>query len=232
MGVTQRKTTSLASILLLLAFCAGMLPAGPASAQNGWQAGRQEQPAAKLSGELKERAKKGEKVSVIVQTVGAPSDELLAEVSGKGGSVKSRLEHVRAAAVEVDGGELESLANRPDVTFVSHDRPIMQFGHVETTTGADQARNYSTNSTGAIDGRGAGIAILDSGLSVGHHAFLTPTSTDRKKVSRVKASVNFNTTQQGETRSTEDTYGHGSHVATIAAGITRPHTTTIHASSR
>ena len=218
MKVLDRKRT-VASLLALFALCLGSLPAAPASARHGRTAERQEQPAGKLSDELKAKARKKEKVRVIVQTAGAPSDELMAEVTGKGGAVKSRLEHVRAAAVEVSGTELEALANRPDVTFVSPDRPIEQFGHVETTTGADQVRRYGTNSTDAIDGRGVGIAILDSGVQAGHHAFLTPASTEKKKVSRIKASINFNTSQQVSVKaSTDDSYGHGTHVATVAAG--------------
>src|SRR5581483_6718173 len=100
------------------------------------------------------------------------------------------------------------IAARDDVNYMSYDRATLLTGHLETTTGAGQARNYGTAATGTIDGTGVGIAILDSGIAPAHHAFRAANST-----SRITASVDFT----GEGR-TDDPYGHGTHVASIAAG--------------
>src|SRR6185295_2384852 len=54
-----------------------------------------------------------------------------------------------------------------------------------------------------LDGHGVGIAILDSGIYTAHHSFN----------GRVVASIDFT----GEGR-TDDPYGHGTHVASMAAG--------------
>src|SRR5262249_4979328 len=62
--------------------------------------------------------------------------------------------------------------------------------------------------TGQIDGEGIGIAILDSGIDSQHHTFGAP-----GQLHRVIASVDF--TGEG---TTADLYGHGTHVASIAAG--------------
>jgi subtilisin family serine protease len=58
------------------------------------------------------------------------------------------------------------------------------------------------------DGRGIGIAILDSGIDVQHATF-----RGQPGLSRVVVSRDFT----GENR-TDDVYGHGTHVASIAAG--------------
>src|SRR5205085_749056 len=75
------------------------------------------------------------------------------------------------------------------------------------TTGADQIRSATTNNT-VLDGSGIGIAILDSGIDTNHHSFL-----DRSNGVRVVYSEDFT----GEGR-TDDPYGHGTHVASLAAG--------------
>ena len=63
--------------------------------------------------------------------------------------------------------------------------------------------------TGALDGSGIGIAIIDSGIYPSHVAFLEAGTTR----SRIVKSVDFT----GENR-TDDPYGHGTHVASAAAG--------------
>ena len=59
-----------------------------------------------------------------------------------------------------------------------------------------------------LDGTGIGIAILDSGVDISHKAFLG--NDDRLRVV-----VNKDFTGEGRT---DDPYGHGTHVASIAAG--------------
>jgi serine protease AprX len=148
------------------------------------------------------------KVPVIIQTPAAPSSSLKQNITANGGAVKKQFTNFNMLAVTLPQGALQAMAGRSDVSFISYDRMAQAKGHLETTTGADQARSYGTAQTGALDGTGIGIAILDSGLDLGHVAFVDATNTPR-----VVAQVDFT----GENR-TDDPYGHGTHVAATAAG--------------
>src|SRR6185369_11253861 len=77
------------------------------------------------------------------------------------------------------------------------------------TTGADQIRQSSdVSSSGLLDGTGIGIAILDSGIDVDHTSF-------RNGSNGVRVVYNEDFTGEGRT---DDPYGHGTHVASLAAG--------------
>jgi serine protease AprX len=94
----------------------------------------------------------------------------------------------------------------PFVTYISlFDREAKKSGHLSLTTGADAAR--SLGGITPYDGTGVGIAVLDSGVFGDHK------SLSGNYASRVAYSKDFT----GENR-TDDVYGHGSHVASIAAG--------------
>jgi len=86
---------------------------------------------------------------------------------------------------------------------------------VSRTSGADDIREIKNqNADGTVttlnaSGAGVGIAILDSGIYATHKAFLNRTGT----ASRVVFSKDFT----GEKR-TDDPFGHGTHVASLAAG--------------
>ena len=103
-----------------------------------------------------------------------------------------------------------ALAERPEVAHVSLDREVRTLGHVSYTTGADYARTDDGVNSG-VDGTGIGIAILDSGIDNSHKSFL-----DKNNYLRVVVNRDFT----GENR-TDDPYGHGTHVASIAAGSGR-----------
>src|ERR1051325_5445003 len=147
-------------------------------------------------------------VSVIIDTPALTTaksvNNLMAKVSALGGIVTRSLNGGKTAAVQIPASQLASLKSDTAVQYISLDRPTQVTGHVDNTTGTSQARNYGTTTTGPINGTGIGIAILDSGIYAQHHAFNT---------NRIVASVDF--TGQGRT---DDPYGHGTHVAGIAAG--------------
>jgi subtilisin family serine protease len=114
---------------------------------------------------------------------------------------------------------LATLAARAEVRYVSPDRPVGAAGHIETTTGAESVRTQTglsllglVKTTSTLDGAGLSIAVIDSGVDAGHEVF-----RDSLGLSRVAASVDFT----GEGR-TDDPFGHGTHVASIAAGSGRP----------
>src|SRR6185503_16007078 len=92
----------------------------------------------------------------------------------------------------------------------SPDRTVKVDGHVSQTTGAAYRRNQVTNlgNSYTLDGSNIGIAIFDSGVFASHKSF-----QNSYGYSRVVHSRDFT----GEGR-TDDPFGHGTHVASIAAG--------------
>jgi serine protease AprX len=108
---------------------------------------------------------------------------------------------------------VESLSKSGLVNYISPDREIEMSGHIETTTGTSLVRSqpsgYGRNSSYTLDGSGVGIAIVDSGIASSAKSFTEGTTS-----SRVVYSQSF---VPGDS-STNDAYGHGTHVASIAAG--------------
>jgi serine protease AprX len=151
-----------------------------------------------------------EQVRAIVQTQGQSDAQLEQFINARGGRVLRRFGSFRAAAVELPVGELVALAELSGVRYISKDRPTRLLGHVSLTTGADAVRTQS-NSGGSytLDGTGIGIAVLDSGVSHSHDSFLDGSSN-----SRIVADVDFT----GSSSATTDPFGHGTHVAALAAG--------------
>src|SRR5207244_6086362 len=98
---------------------------------------------------------------------------------------------------------------------LSLNREVTSFGQVTATTGADSVRQQTTTSplgvtTGySLDGRGIGIAILDSGIDKDHKSFLGTNDNNNRVV--------FSKDFTGENR-IDDPFGHGTHVAATAAG--------------
>ena len=146
----------------------------------------------------------GTNVDVIVQFTQAPTAWHHAKVLARGGVLKGQLDLVKAGAYKIKRGQLENLARDPSVVYISPDRKIK--GMLDLTAAAVNAPT-AWNSYG-LDGTGIGIAIIDSGVTL---------TGDLKKMgagsSRIFYSQDF--TGQGVTT---DSYGHGTHVAGIAAG--------------
>jgi subtilisin family serine protease len=177
----------------------------------------------KTSPDLDDHVKKepGNSLRCILTTPGRPSQSLSNAVKGAGGDVVKGYAHSNVLCVQLPAGKVNAIANRPDVSYACIDRGVKVTGHLETTTGADQARNYGPVTTGIpgpgpgpvpvttglVDGSGIGIAILDSGVNFQHHSFLDAAGT-----CRVVSSIDFT----GENR-VDDAYGHGTHVAAMAA---------------
>src|SRR5256885_1812262 len=149
-----------------------------------------------------------QRIPVIIQFKGRPRASFDADLSKNGGHAKADLVNFNSRVMELPPPAVAALAARPDVGFVSLDRTNISFGHVSLTTGADAIRVTNGTNTKGLDGTGIGIAILDSGIDINHTSFL-----DRSKNCRVIVSRDFT----GEGR-IDDPYGHGTHVASIAAG--------------
>ena len=147
----------------------------------------------------------GEMVDVIVQTSDGVRKEHKDAVRRLGGKVKRVAGVINGFSARVPVSAIEELGNRDDLAFISPDRPIQLMGHLETTTGAAQIRSLVSGTT--LNGNGVGIAILDSGIDSTHHSI---TYNGVTRISVQVAASGF--------RDADDYSGHGSHVATVAAG--------------
>ncbi len=153
-------------------------------------------------------------VSVVVQFAPAASSIIDTVLSNLGGRLTRRFKRLNARVVTLPLSAVGALASRDEVKFVSPVRSASASGHVTTTTGAEAVRLQKSISLLGVttytklDGSGVGIAVIDSGVDANHAALAGSLG-----LSRVTYSQDFT----GEGR-TDDVYGHGTHVASIAAG--------------
>ena len=185
-------------------------------------------------------------LQVIVVGDGKDGDlsDLRAAVVRMGGSVHARHPAVNGITVQIPADKVTQLAQRADVLGISPNRHVRRStSTLEAVTGSltGNVRSYQAGSTySGIDGSGVGIAVLDSGVMSQHRSF-----QDGIGLSRVARSINmrnavlsdwlvgvdstlspapgsvallsYETTLLNNT-STQDAYGHGTHVASVAAG--------------
>ena len=139
-------------------------------------------------------------IDVIVQFTSPLSDQQDRDVQSKGGALKAKLGRSNAAIYSVKGSSVRDIAALPEVAYVSPDRALRgQLDYTTTAVNANIAWKYGWS------GKGIGIAVIDSGIS---------SSLDLLKGgNRVVYSEAF-----GGFLPQVDTYGHGTHVAGIAAG--------------
>jgi subtilisin family serine protease len=165
----------------------------------------------KVSREIQRKVWSGngsEQVRVIIQPAGLWDDDLDSTIEGSGGTNVRRFHNFQVHIVTLPANAALAIAARSDVAYVSLNREVRALGHLSITTGVDQIRTTSGTNASGLDGTGIGIAVVDSGIDTTHKAFL-----DRSNNVRVVYSEDFT----GEGR-TDDPYGHGTHVAALAAG--------------
>ncbi|HEX8191115.1 MAG TPA: S8 family peptidase, partial [Pyrinomonadaceae bacterium] len=201
----RRELKSPLACLAAVAALAAALgwPSAPRARAQSLDGGRQ-----KVSADLRQRLAQAAKVNVVVKSAGAWDKTLDDAVRSNNGTVTKTFTNFPLRAVSLPAAAVEAFAARADVDYVALDREVKLLGHVSLTSGADAARvmaNYSPT----YDGAGVGIAVLDSGLDPNHAVF----TVESGSTSRVAFSKDFT----GENR-TDDPYGHGTHVASIAAG--------------
>ncbi len=144
-----------------------------------------------------------QQVQVIVQFKQRPNalhEQLMARV---GGHRVHRLDAIRGGVYNIPLSALATLAQNPDVAYISPNRPVSVANDFsEATVGANVAQSYGWN------GAGITVAVIDSGIN--DHPDLHDPVTG---LSRVVYSQSF----VPGTDAT-DGYGHGTHVAGIIAG--------------
>ncbi len=109
------------------------------------------------------------------------------------------------ALLQVPAGGLASLANDTELDQLSGNTPVRsQMAVTNVAIGADQvqAGGWGPNVRG-LTGKGVGVAVIDSGVA---------NVPELRR--RVVANVDFT----GTSRTADDRYGHGTHVAGIIAG--------------
>jgi serine protease AprX len=141
-------------------------------------------------------------VDVIVQYTQTPTARHHAKVLSMGGQLKAQLDLVKGAAYRIQRSQLESLANDPEVVYVSPDRKIA--GMLDLTAAAVNAPT-AWNSYG-LTGSGIGVAIVDSGIP--YHQDFNNGHGGRRVVYQ----------QDFSGAGVVDQFGHGGHVSGIVAG--------------
>src|SRR3990172_3682548 len=203
----KRYASVLACLSLSFSLVSGILITDRASAQSN--GGATEKIASDLQDKV-DRSPGVDRVNVLIQSTGRWARALDDATNSNGGTITRSYSNFDMRAVNLPLAAIRGLAARSDVKFVSSDSELRPQGHISTTTGADNVRAQQTSGGASytLDGSGIGIAILDSGIDSKHVSF-----TDANNTSRIVRSVDFT----GERR-TDDPYGHGTHVASAAAG--------------
>src|SRR6266851_2677630 len=160
----------------------------------------------KISDDLKaaRSSKHGATIDVIIQFNQTPTDAHHQKVQSKGGTLKTKLDLIKAAHYSVPVDALDALADDPDVVYISPNRPVR--GSLDR---AVSAVNGDLAYASGWNGTGIGIAVIDSGVSSAYDL-----NSDDNQSSRIAYSQSF---VPGDS-STSDAFGHGTHIAGIIAG--------------
>lgn len=149
-----------------------------------------------------------ELVDVIIQfRQGTVLQNHVQRMLGLGASHRNSLDVVHGGLFTIPAKLLSVLANDPDVVYVSPDRKLIHTSIWDYVLDASQATQVIQ---AGYDGSGIGIAIIDSGVRANHPDL----QNLRSGYSRVVYSQSF---VAGDP-STDDAYGHGTHVAGLLAG--------------
>ena len=147
------------------------------------------------------------RVDVIIQAKEADNASLRTMMREGSARLSDRIGDSDTLVVNLPLSAVSQLSQSGLINYISPDRPVLTSGHIENTTGATAVRG-SLGSTTTLDGTGIGIAVLDSGIFTDHSSFKNGTA------SRVVYSQSFVPNESAVT----DSYGHGTHVASLAAG--------------
>jgi serine protease AprX len=171
--------------------------------------------------------------------------DLKAAIKQAGGVVNNAMPGLRMITATLNAKRVASVADRADVEYVAPNRPTFTTSSdVELATGAvsTSGRTNSTQTTyTGVDGTGIGIAVLDSGVMKNHKAFNNAAGTSRvlRNVNMLGTSAanamdastknempgpgtaertNYENQVANDQATLHDHWGHGTHVAAVAAG--------------
>jgi serine protease AprX len=174
--------------------------------------------------------------------------QLRADIIARGGSVYMRYTSVSGLSVLLPASQVANIALRADVQGISPNRLTARTAStLESTTGALNLRTYNGADYRGTDGSGVGIAVLDSGIMWNHQNFMNASGVSRvqravdfQKVGDatavgqkdwtvgvdVSASMypgsstmaKYEAAIANDQFDKVDLFGHGSHVASVAAG--------------
>jgi serine protease AprX len=149
-----------------------------------------------------QNSSRGTSVDVIIQFTHPPTAGDHARVRGKGGTLRKSLGIIKGAHYSVPVEALDELSDDPKVLYITPNRTNKgALDHVVRAVNADIALANGWN------GAGIGVAVIDSGVTQ-HDDLFTDLGAF---ASRVVYSQSF--VPQDPT--TDDAYGHGTHVAGI-----------------
>src|SRR5713226_6821081 len=145
-------------------------------------------------------------VTVLVQYYNPPTSTDLNAAKGLGASNGKDLGLVKAYRWTLSQGQLSSLISKdPNIKYISLDRSLQgAMNNAVPAVGADIAHILG------YDGTGVGVAVIDSGVN----PVFDLTQAGVSRTSRIVYSQNFDPSAN----TTNDLYGHGTHVAGILAG--------------
>jgi len=144
-------------------------------------------------------------IDVIIQFNQTPQARHFQMMASRGGRLKFSFKHINGAAYRIPARLLAWLETHPDVAYVTPDRPTKAAWDDDVPAVMDDIALQQFG----VNGSGIGIAVIDSGVYQ-HNDLKNANNTG----SRIVYSESF---VPGDT-STNDAYGHGTHVAGILAG--------------
>lgn len=145
-------------------------------------------------------------VDVIVQYKKPVQKTQMDKAAKRGGKAKHQFKAINAVHMSIPLSQVSDMADDSDVRYITLDRKVKMNATSSATTyavGADLAWSYG------YDGTGVGIAVIDSGVA--EHR-------DGKNWSGLASRVVYSESFVPGDSSVSDGYGHGTHVAGIAAG--------------
>jgi serine protease AprX len=151
-------------------------------------------------------------LDVIVQFTSTPTERHHDKIRRRGGELKHDLSGaLNGAHYTIPAHKVRELSQDPEVAYISPNRRLhAMLDYANPAVNANIARQYGW------DGQGVGIALIDSGLE--DRPDLDSVNDNGPSSSRIVYRTSFLPDTLSYYTQTNDTYGHGTHVAGILAG--------------